>query len=146
MADKREVVLTIDSRLENVALIGVAVRAICELAHFSDAAAYDMELCAVEAVSNSVRHAYRGEAGHAVELRVSVLEDALEMRVLDRGLPVPEENRVPRPVDVDPSDLDSLAEGGRGTFLMHTLMDRVEYATEGGANLLFMRKAYTSVP
>jgi serine/threonine-protein kinase RsbW len=144
MASGREVVVTIDSRLENVALVGVAVRAICGLLSFSEGAAYNMELCAVEAVSNSIRHAYRGEAGHAVEVRVSLLGDALEIRVLDRGRPVPEENRVPRSLDVDPTDLASLAEGGRGTFLIHTLMDRVEYGREKGANLLFMRKAYTS--
>ena len=141
MAEPRQIVLTIDSRLENVALVGVAVKGISELLGFSAQGSYDVELCVVEAVSNSVRHAYKGEPGHRVTVRLSALEDELEIRVLDTGLPVPEQNRIPRNVEVDPADPLSIAEGGRGTFLIHTLMERVEYGTEDGANLLLMTKS-----
>ncbi len=141
MLESREIVLTIDSRLEDVALVGVAVKGICELLGFSAQERYNVELCVVEAASNSVRHAYRGEAGHPLTVRLSAFEDRIEVRVLDRGLPVPEEKRAPHNVEVDPADLRSMPDGGRGTFLIHTLMDRVEYGTEGGTNVLLMTKA-----
>ena len=100
-----------------------------------------IELCVVEAVSNSVRHAYRGEAGHVVTVEVHIEGEGLEIRVLDQGLPVPAENRIPREPDFDPADIASIPEGGRGTFLMHSLMDSVTYGLEGGSNVLVLKRA-----
>lgn len=139
--DPRHITLTIESRLDSVALVGVAARRICEEAGFSPIEAAAVELCIVEAVSNSVRHAYDGEAGHAVTTRMTLSDDALEVRVLDEGLPVPLARRTPPYIDFDPDDPDSIPESGRGTFLIHEIMDRVEYGTEGTANVLLMTKA-----
>lgn len=145
MADTRQIELTIESRLENVALVGVAVNGICGYLGFSAQEQAHVELCVVEAVSNSVRHAYRGEPGHLVTVRLLAADDGIEIRVLDWGLPVPEEYRVPRDVEIDPSDIAGIAEGGRGTFLMHALMDRITYGLDGDANLLLMTKALPAV-
>ncbi len=79
----REVTLRIGSRLENVALLGVALNGICREAGLDEREAYNVELAVVEAVSNSVRHAYRGEDGHEVEARVAVRRDQIEIRILD---------------------------------------------------------------
>jgi serine/threonine-protein kinase RsbW len=143
MAEPREIAFTVDSRLENVALVGAAVRGIGEELGFAAQERYDLELCAVEAVSNSIRHAYKGEAGHPVTVRVSTFDERVEIRVLDDGLPVPLENRTPGEIEVDPEDILSIPESGRGTYLIHTLMDRVEYGKDGGANLLLMVKSRT---
>jgi serine/threonine-protein kinase RsbW len=137
----REIELRIDSRLENVALVGAAVHAIAGGLGFTEGERANIELCVVEAVSNSVRHAYLGQPGHAVTVRVCADETGVEIHVLDDGHPVPEKNRIPREPDLDPSDLLSIPEGGRGTFLMHALMDTVGYGTEGAANLLVLKKA-----
>lgn len=137
----REISLAIDSRLENVGLLGHAVSAIGDCLGFSESERANLELCVVEAVSNSIRHAYRGEAGHLVRVHIRGDEDGIDIRVLDEGLPVPEENRIPREPEVDPDDLDSIPQGGRGTFLMHSLMDTVTYGLEGASNLLRMTKS-----
>ena len=139
--EPRQVALTIDSRLDSVALVGVAARGVCQEAGFAPAEAAAIELCIVEAVSNSVRHAYRGEAGHAVTTRITLTAGGLEVRVLDEGSPVPMARRTPPYIDFDPSDPDSIPESGRGTFLIHEIMDHVEYAMEGTANVLLMTKA-----
>jgi serine/threonine-protein kinase RsbW len=137
----REVSMRIDSRLENVALIGVALQRIAEELGFGESESYNLELCLVEALTNSIRHAYGGEPGHPVTARFTVLDEQLELRVLDEGAAVPEEKRVPHDPDFDPDDLASVPEGGRGIFLIHALMDRVEYLREGAANVLLMIKA-----
>ena len=139
--EPRQIALTIDSRLDSVALVGVAARRVCEEAGFSPTDAAAIELCIVEAVSNSVRHAYRGEAGHGVDVRMTLTGDALEVSVVDQGLPVPLAKRTPPYVDFDPEDPDSIPESGRGTFLIHEIMDRVEYLKEGTSNVLLMTKA-----
>ncbi|HLA76783.1 MAG TPA: ATP-binding protein [Vicinamibacteria bacterium] len=137
----RLVELSIDSRLEEVASVGEAVSRACREAGISEGDAYNVELAVVEAVSNSVRHAYRGEAGHRVEVRLSLAADGVEVRILDDGLPVPEASRRPKPIEFDPEDPLSISEGGRGTFLIHSLMDRVVYGSEGGRNLLLLAKS-----
>ncbi len=137
----RQVDLSIESRLENVASVGETVNRLCREASFSEGDAYNVELAVVEAVSNCVRHAYRGEPGHRVDVRLRLEGDRIEVRILDDGLPVPEASRRPKPIEFDPEDPLSIAEGGRGTFLIHSLMDRVEYGSEGGRNLLLLAKA-----
>ncbi len=136
----RQADIGIESRLEEVASLGEAVNLFCRNAGLSDGEAYRVELAVVEAVSNSVRHAYRGEAGHRVDVRLRQDLDQIEVSVLDDGLPVPEANRLPKPLDLDVEDPLSIAESGRGTFLMHSLMDRVEYGREDGRNLVLLAK------
>ena len=140
----REIALSIDSRVENVSLVGLAVHRICEDVGFSSEDCYALALCSVEAVSNSVRHAHGGEPGHTVTLRLTILPQRVEIRVLDDGSPVPLEKRAPpRELEIDPEDPSSIPEGGRGLFLIHKLMDRVEYGREGSSNVLLMTKATT---
>ena len=141
----REVSMRIDSRLENVVLVGVALQGIAEELGFDEGERYNLELCLVEGLTNSIRHAYKGEPGHPVTARFTVLDERLELRVLDEGAAVPEDKRVPHDPDFDPDDLASVPEGGRGTFLIHALMDRVEYLREGAANVLLMIKALPAV-
>jgi serine/threonine-protein kinase RsbW len=142
--EARHVSLTIDSRLDSVALVGVAARRVCEEAGFSPTDAAAIELCIVEAVSNSVRHAYRGEAGHSITTRLTLTDQAMEVRVVDEGSPVPLAKRTPPYIDFDPEDPDSIPESGRGIFLIHEIMDRVEYGKEGTANVLLMTKALST--
>ncbi len=86
----RQVDLSIESRLENVASVGETVNRLCRESGFSEGDAYNVELAVVEAVSNCVRHAYRGEPGHRVDVRLRLEGDRIEVRILDDGLPVPE--------------------------------------------------------
>jgi serine/threonine-protein kinase RsbW len=137
----REVSMSIDSRLENTAPVGEALQRMAEELGFSEAERYNLELCLVEALTNSIRHAYAGAPGHPVTARFTVLDERLEIRVLDEGAAVPEDKRVPRDPDFDPDDLASVPEGGLGTFLIHALMDHVEYLRDGSSNVLLMTKA-----
>ena len=141
-----DIALRIDSRLENVSLLGTVMNAIAVRFGYDEAETANIELCVVEAVSNSVRHAYKGEPGHPVTVEVRLVDHGLEIRVLDEGLPVPPENRVPREPDFDPTDIFSVPEGGRGTFIMHSLMDSVTYGLEGRTNVLLLTKAPPARP
>jgi serine/threonine-protein kinase RsbW len=136
----RAIELRIDSRLEDVSLLGIATRRIAEEAGFGEGDAYNVELCVTEAVTNAIRHAYGGEPGHDVTVRLVLHADRLEMAVLDDGSPVPEDRRAPRAPAFDPADLSSIPEGGRGVYLMATLMDGLEFGTEGGRNRVQMTR------
>ena len=49
--------LTINSDLNDVYLVGLTVNRICEHLRMDSVQAYEVELCAVEAVTNAIRHA-----------------------------------------------------------------------------------------
>jgi serine/threonine-protein kinase RsbW len=129
--------MRIDSRLADVALIGVAVRAICSAIPSAAEAAADVELCVVEAVNNVIEHAYREAPGHPVEVAVRIQDAVLRITVRDRG----------RSMDwcavcaqADAYAADALRDGGRGVFIMRSLMDRLSYRVARGWNELTMIK------
>lgn len=133
--------LWIDSRLDNLDLLGAAVSGVVSSLGFDDTERYHVELCVIEAVSNSIRHAYHCVAGHPVRLRVVVHAQRIEISIADRGTPIPEERRAPPRLEVDPADLDAVSEGGRGIFLMHALMDEVTFGSEDGWSYVTLSKA-----
>ncbi len=122
-----------------MALAGLAVAAFARHAGFDGQECYNAELCAVEAVTNSVRHAYDGQAGQEVRLRVTLAPGVIEIDVVDRGRPIPVDRRTPAPLpEPDPADIASIAEGGRGLFLIHALMNEVAYTADASGNHLRM--------
>lgn len=134
--EARVVTLRIDSRLGNVELMARAVRGLCNAAGMPGRDCARVELALVEAVNNVVRHAYRGQAGHCVEVVFTAEEGRISLEVADEGAPMP-----PRPTpvfDFDPADLANIPEGGMGLFLIHSVMDTVEYHSRDGRNALVM--------
>jgi serine/threonine-protein kinase RsbW len=133
--------LWMDSRLENLDLLGGAVGGIAAALGFGESERYHLELCAVEAVTNSIRHAYHGVPGLPVRVRLVASAERLELQIADRGTPIPEARRAPPDrLDVDVADPQSLLEGGRGLFLMHATMDEVSFRCEDGWNLVVLAK------
>lgn len=134
----RRVVLRTDSLLANVELVGRAVRGLCSAAGMPGRDCAHVELALVEAVNNVIRHAYHGEGGHPVEVVFTSDPECITIEVADEGDAMPPR---PSPVfDFDPNDLEHLPEGGMGLFLIHTVMDSVEYRSFGGRNALAMTR------
>jgi len=134
------ITLAIDSRVENVSLIGLAVNKICASIPLSDQGAYEAEVSVVEAVNNVIKHAYGNEPGHTVEVVVTVGQSAVTFEVCDTGRPLERfDVRLP-PVDSD--DYESLPEGGRGLYIMHAFSDQVRYERQGGRNVLTLVKLF----
>ena len=130
--------LVIESRIENVSLIGGAVRGIANALSIDEITGYHLELCIVEAVSNATKHAYHSEAGNFVEVDILRFPDRLTFKVCDRGESLNPGNV--RPLRFDPQKLDTVPESGMGLFIMHALMDEVSYETVDGRNILTMSK------
>lgn len=130
--------LIIDSRLENVSLVGGAVRGIAHILSMDSTTSYQLELCVVEAVTNGIKHAYHFQAGHSVEVDVLLYPDRLTFKICDRG-----ERMNPAkvmPFSFDPSKVETLPERGMGVYIMNSLMDEVHYETLGGRNILTLIK------
>ncbi|MDE3179420.1 MAG: ATP-binding protein [Acidobacteriota bacterium] len=86
-----------------------------------------------EALSNVIRHAYKNRCDCEVELDCQLQKDCLEVAFVDHGEPTDPSRLCPQP-------LDELALGGRGTHLIHQIMDEVCYERLGERNLLRLKK------
>ncbi len=92
-----------------------------------------LEIALAEALSNVVRHAYRGEDRHEVVVELDVSRDALRVSVTDHGRPFDPSTRGD-PYPDEPGD------GGYGLQLIDDVMDEVtRRATPDGTVLTLVK-------
>jgi serine/threonine-protein kinase RsbW len=93
-----------------------------EDAHLADEQFHKLLISATEAVNNSIFHGNKSDPNKKVYLTCELSDEKVTLKVRDSGEGFdPEDLRNP----LNESNL--LREGGRGIFLMRTLMDNVEY-------------------
>jgi serine/threonine-protein kinase RsbW len=93
-----------------------------------------------EAITNIVRHAHQNRPGTQIEIQLQIQKDAAVMTFADEGPPF-DLNAVP---ELPPGEMRI---GGRGIYLMRTLMDELTCEPRGAGrsgNLLRMRKRFNS--
>jgi len=143
--DTRRIEFVIDSDIENVSLLGMSINKICSSASFSEIDCFNIELCVVEAVTNSIKHAHHGEAGNEVKVVLTLTPKDITLDVYDTGVPMDpkmlDEARLIWPEEEDSADPDGIAEGGRGLGIMKEIMDGAIYRSEKGGNRLTLKKA-----
>ena len=139
----RVTTLVIDSALENLSRLGVSVRNICESTPLNRMDAYYVELCTIEAVTNAIKHAYRLQPGHKVELTVSIADDGITIQICDTGEPMNAAGLTPA-LTFDPEKPETAPDIGMGMFLIHKLMDHVLYEQRDGRNILTLKKYITA--
>ncbi|SDC71502.1 ATP-binding protein [Ruegeria marina] len=102
----------------------------------------DVEIALAEAINNVVEHAYSGIEPGQIQVCCRLLADNLEIRIHDRGKPMPDGN-LPSGDPIVPADLP---EGGFGWFLIRQLVNEIEYQRLGQGNLLSLRFDLPSRP
>jgi serine/threonine-protein kinase RsbW len=96
--------------------------------------AYYINLVLTEAMINAIKHANAGDPEKTVHVSITILEDELTIKVYDEGQGF-DINTVP------PPNFDELEEGGRGIFIIRSIMDTVYYRKVNGGNVLEMCKS-----
>lgn len=137
--------MSIDSRYENVQLVGCAVHKLSDMTPLSDNDAHQVELCVSEAVVNSIKHGYHNEAGHRVDIVVTLQSDRLVIDVVDSGDrmdPDVLKTSSSMTIDFDPQDIDSIPCTGRGLAIIQDFMDSVRYSEHGPLKHLTMTKRF----
>jgi serine/threonine-protein kinase RsbW len=138
MNEERTVTITIDSNLEDVAVVGAATKMLCAILEFSDFVCRDIELSVSEAVTNAVLHAYGNERGHRVEVTFTVTRDKLTIDVYDEGNKMLD-NMMPESRSHG-SGRVNLPESGMGLLIIKNVMDEVVYSTRNNRNVLRMTR------
>jgi serine/threonine-protein kinase RsbW len=141
--DHKRITFIIDSDMQNTPLIGMAVNRLCLSASFSTIEAFNIELCVVEAITNSIRHCYGGKVGHEVKVVLTFTQEDIVLDICDIGPPMEPDlldSAAIQCPEGDDYDIESLAEGGRGLGIIKEIMDSVMYRSEKGENCLTLTK------
>jgi serine/threonine-protein kinase RsbW len=136
---------SLESRLDEIHLVSLIVSQVCKHIGIDEVLTYQIELCAVEAVTNAIRHAYRLETGNEVTVLMTFDETRIDLEILDRG-----HSMAPQYVErlrngssvlnFDPSNIAALPESGMGLQIMREVMDETAYSTSLGINCLKLTK------
>lgn len=132
------ITLSIDSILENAALVGVSLKAVAAHMALTEEDCIDLEICVVEAVNNVIIHAYGRAPGGVIEVHAQFGSTDYCIDIIDEGRAIA--NWEPPRLEFDSEDIEALPEGGMGLFLIHSVMDEVSYSSDQGKNKLTMRR------
>jgi serine/threonine-protein kinase RsbW len=143
-----QITLTIASRFDAVPLLGQLVCSICLYAGMEPGEANEVEICAVEAVNNSIKHAYCEDPDQRVEVAVALESSQLTLDIRDSGRSVDEKimnGDHLQAIRFDPKYPNQISESGRGLAIIQQVMDSFEYAAESKGNRFRMTKRLKNV-
>jgi len=123
-ADRAPLTLTIPSDLRLLVVARTFVNSVCQIAGFDRPTTDAIVLATHEAANNVVRHAHQNNPDAQLQIQVFLLPDIIEICILDEGEPFDLDN-VPH---LNPGELRI---GGRGVYLMRTLMDELSCEPRG---------------
>jgi serine/threonine-protein kinase RsbW len=136
MMSEPKVHVEVESRLENVELVQIAIEASLDQLQLSDDDAHQIGISIREAVANAIKHGNQGDASKLVRVELGIDNGDLLVRIQDQG-PGFDENGVLNPLE--PENL--LRPNGRGLLLMKQYMDQIEYTFQPeNGTVLEMRK------
>jgi inorganic pyrophosphatase len=135
--------IEIDSRLDAVPYLGRVVYSLCTAGGFCSDEANRIEVCVVEAINNSIEHAYHGAPARTVEIELELLPNQLVVDVWDSGTSADADKMHAdhrHALDVPSDAVDDIAEHGRGLAVIQEVMDSFEYTPGMERNCLRMIK------
>jgi serine/threonine-protein kinase RsbW len=133
-SDRAPWTLTIPSDLRLLGLARSFVEAVCAVAGLDEKTAHAIVLATDEATNNVMRHAHEGRPHAQLQIQCYVLADGIEIHIHDEGRPF-DLAAVPH---LDPAELRV---GGRGVYIMRTIMDELDCRPRGNqGNTLRMLK------
>jgi serine/threonine-protein kinase RsbW len=116
--------LTLPSDMRMLSVARAFVEAVCQACSMERSLLHALVMATGEAVTNIVRHAHRDLPQAEMQIHLEIRADGISLCFLDQGQPF-DINAVPQ---LPPGELRI---GGRGVFLLRTLMDEVACLPRG---------------
>jgi serine/threonine-protein kinase RsbW len=134
----KELKLTVDSKLENLPVIGQFIEDTMQQCQIdSQKAVHAFQLSVDEACTNVIEHAYAYNTQGKITVTCSLIGERFSVTIEDNGAPF-DPTTIPTP-DVN-QDLDERKAGGLGIYFMKRFMDEVKYSRVDDKNLLTLTK------
>jgi serine/threonine-protein kinase RsbW len=118
--------LSLTSNPREIELLVETLDAVLEKSKLGELPTFRFRCAVIEVVNNCIRHAYKDEPGHPINITIRLQADRLTLMVRDRG-PV-----FTGPVGTPPSD--PFAESGRGFEIINAGVSKVNFSHQGGWN------------
>lgn len=132
-----ETTLTVAARLDSITSICEAVASAAQEAGFDDRTAYACELAVCEACENIVVHGYGQDPEGTIDAAITSQPGQLTVELRDRAEPFD-----PAAVQTEPPDPQvEPTIGGFGLYIVHKVMDEIDYERREGENRLRLRKS-----
>ena len=135
--DENVLEIAIDNDLAQIADVAAKVEAFCEAHDLLPDVTYAVNLSIDEILTNAISYGYDDEESHRIEIVMRREADSLVVVVSDDSAPF-DVSAGPQ-ADVE-SGLEDREIGGLGIFLVHQMMDEVEYERVDGRNVVTLIK------
>ena len=126
--------------LREIAGVAVQIDEFCAARDLGPQVSYAVNLSIDEILTNTISYGYDDDDPHRIEIIVRLEETKLAVVIVDDSAAFDLSN-APE-VDLGAS-LDDRALGGLGLFLVHQMMDAVEYRRVDGCNVVTLTKNTT---
>lgn len=143
---RSQVVIKLTGPMDHLRLVWQAGETLLDSVVFEEdpeSTRYNVLLAVQEMVTNVLRHGYEMDETKPIEVSFGLSDETLEIVLRDQG---------PKfdPLSFDTTECDAAGSmpdeaGGFGIHIARMVMDKVEYAREGGWNTLRLRKCVRAI-
>ena len=127
--------------LREIARVAAQIDEFCASLDLTSEVAFAVNLALDEILTNTISYGYDDDEPHRIEITVGPEAEALAIVIVDDSVAF-DLSSAPTP-DIGTS-LEERPLGGLGLFLVHQMMDSVEYRREEGRNVVTLKKNKTA--
>ena len=142
-ADSASLEISLTNDLREIAGVAAKIDEFCAVRGLPSQIAYAVNLAIDEILTNTISYGYDDDDPHRIELILRLEPGALIVVTVDDSRAF-DPSRVGQAPDLA-SSIEDRALGGLGLFLVHQMMDHVEYQRRGGCNVVTMTKSTDAV-
>ena len=129
--------VSLANELQEIARAAGEVDQFCADRRLMPGVAYAVNLAIDEILSNTISHGYDDDERHQIEIIVSLEADSLAVVIVDDSMPFDLGLAPERDLDLS---LEDTPLAGLGLYLVHQMMDSVDYRREEGCNIVTLIK------
>ena len=126
--------------LKEIARVAEQIDEFCASQDLTSEVAYAVNLALDEILTNTISYGYDDDEPHRIEIIVSLEAEVLVIVIVDDSGAFDLSNA---PTPDTGASLEERPLGGLGLFLVHQMIDSVEYRREGERNIVTLKKNKT---
>ena len=135
--DENVLEIALTNELQEIAGAAARIDAFCEEKDLSPEIAYAVNLSVDEILTNTISYGYDDDDPHRIKIALRLEAGSLIVLIVDDSAPF-DLSATPQ-ADFEAS-LEEREVGGLGLFLVHRMMDKVEYERVDGCNVVTLTK------
>ena len=139
--DDETLEISLVNDLRELARVAARIDEFCAARDLGPQIGYAVNLSVDEILTNTISYGYDDEDPHKIEIVVSMEADGIVVVIVDDSTAF-DLSQTPD-ADIE-SSVEERALGGLGLFLVHQMMDGVEYRRMGGCNVVTLTKKTTA--